>query len=599
MNVRSCQLCGKPLSRLRVGGDGDFCSKEHRNQYRLRRGMDRLVEVNKVTSLMRRRENPRQISAAHLLCNSALNRRGFFTTLPTLSAPPDNTLAPRLPGPASPQIGRGIERAFPPSAVRINALTSPRRDVPAALRITALDQAPRLLRRQRPLPSQIPQASILALSGHSSTVRALPRDFGMRHPVPGRVLLGELPAALRAPSCRSALTLSDQLNLRPVPPAAVKGNALRVSVALGFTVPAARLRQFPRTAAEPVSLVWPDAVHQSLPAARNAAMPPRQARIAILDRDLQLPSLPHRARTARFVFPGALPPRPGRPAAGALPDSRPVAIAWRPTDPRCGAISLVPPPTGFAHTNGVHLFALSVAPTGTNSLPHVAVRAFVPQEPVGCPTIAFEGTVISSITAPPPGAAGPEPPPQAQPEASASSPAVRLEEHFGDGWEQWMGGMADWLVDVAGVRTGSLALMRPTMELIDYEFEFLARIDTRSITWVARAAGLDEYQRCTLTALPGNELEFTRAAMIHGREEPAVTSSVRVPGKPRSAMTVRMQVSGDTFTVTMDGTTVDQWTDDRLSIGGIGFQGAPQDRARLYWVRLSSIQSIGKEYQTR
>ena len=78
MTARTCQLCGKPLSRLRVGGDGDFCSREHRNQHRLRCGMDRLEEANKVTSLMRRRENPRHISAARLMCNSALERRGFF-----------------------------------------------------------------------------------------------------------------------------------------------------------------------------------------------------------------------------------------------------------------------------------------------------------------------------------------------------------------------------------------------------------------------------------------------------------------------------------------------------------------------------------------
>ena len=82
MNVRICQLCGKPLSRLRVGGDGDFCSKDHRNQFRLRAGMDRLVEVNKVASLMRRRENARQIAPASLICSGALDRRGFLDAQP-------------------------------------------------------------------------------------------------------------------------------------------------------------------------------------------------------------------------------------------------------------------------------------------------------------------------------------------------------------------------------------------------------------------------------------------------------------------------------------------------------------------------------------
>src|SRR5262249_11186889 len=62
MNAKTCQLCGKPLGRIRVGADGDFCSREHRNQYRLRQGMDRLTEANKMASLMRRREQPKPIN---------------------------------------------------------------------------------------------------------------------------------------------------------------------------------------------------------------------------------------------------------------------------------------------------------------------------------------------------------------------------------------------------------------------------------------------------------------------------------------------------------------------------------------------------------
>src|ERR1035441_1393455 len=73
MNARTCQLCGKPLSRFAVGSGGDFCSGEHRNQYRLRLGMDRLMEADKVANLMRRRENAKQISTELLItdCNIA------------------------------------------------------------------------------------------------------------------------------------------------------------------------------------------------------------------------------------------------------------------------------------------------------------------------------------------------------------------------------------------------------------------------------------------------------------------------------------------------------------------------------------------------
>src|SRR5262245_30873321 len=78
MSVKTCQLCGKPLSRLRVGADPEFCSKEHRNQFRLRKGMDRLEEVNKVANLMRRRESPKQIAFSNLIAQSALSPRGYF-----------------------------------------------------------------------------------------------------------------------------------------------------------------------------------------------------------------------------------------------------------------------------------------------------------------------------------------------------------------------------------------------------------------------------------------------------------------------------------------------------------------------------------------
>ena len=71
MNAKTCQLCGKPLGRIRVGADGDFCSREHRNQYRLRQGMDRLTEANKMASLMRRREQPKPINPGPVVGQTA------------------------------------------------------------------------------------------------------------------------------------------------------------------------------------------------------------------------------------------------------------------------------------------------------------------------------------------------------------------------------------------------------------------------------------------------------------------------------------------------------------------------------------------------
>ena len=153
-------------------------------------------------------------------------------------------------------------------------------------------------------------------------------------------------------------------------------------------------------------------------------------------------------------------------------------------------MAVLPPSAGFARRNGAHLFTIALTPTSTRPVRQVAFTAFIPQEPVGCPRVAFEGTVAVAIAGAPIAAASgaevavPQPASPATPAAS-----VRIEEHFGSGWDNWMGGMKGWLVDVAGVRTGPLALFVPSLELIDYELDFLARIDTRSLNWVVRAAG--------------------------------------------------------------------------------------------------------------
>jgi hypothetical protein len=80
MSDRTCQLCGKPLSRIRVGGGEEFCSREHRTQFRLRRGMDRLQEANKVASLNRRRENPKPLNLTPV---AKIVWRGYFQQLPS------------------------------------------------------------------------------------------------------------------------------------------------------------------------------------------------------------------------------------------------------------------------------------------------------------------------------------------------------------------------------------------------------------------------------------------------------------------------------------------------------------------------------------
>jgi len=173
-----------------------------------------------------------------------------------------------------------------------------------------------------------------------------------------------------------------------------------------------------------------------------------------------------------------------------------------------------------------------------------------------------------------------------------------LEERFDSGWKNWVGGVEDWCVDAAGVRTGSLALFTPSLDLRDYEMEFLTRIENRSVVWVFRASNLSEYHMCSIKVSPGGGYDFKRRTVIGGIRGPAVTAALR-KARAKTAFTVRLRAAGNEFAVWVDGQSIDNWTDNRLPIGGVGFMGGPDDRARIYWVRVSPVAGPAKELPKR
>jgi hypothetical protein len=145
--------------------------------------------------------------------------------------------------------------------------------------------------------------------------------------------------------------------------------------------------------------------------------------------------------------------------------------------------------------------------------------------------------------------------------------------------------VSDWKVDVAGVRPGALALFAPSLAMVDYDLEFLARIDQKSLSWVFRASDEQNYHLATISISPQGRT-FTRSSVIEDAPGLSVTTPVRQVGNPKSAITILTKVRGNDFTVSIDGETIERWSDNRLAIGGVGFLGAPEKRARLYWVRL-------------
>ncbi|MFN9430530.1 MAG: hypothetical protein ACK6DX_10325 [Acidobacteriota bacterium] len=172
--------------------------------------------------------------------------------------------------------------------------------------------------------------------------------------------------------------------------------------------------------------------------------------------------------------------------------------------------------------------------------------------------------------------------------------AIELHEDFRQGLSDWSGDgdwSKAWRYDQAGfLHPGQLALYTPSIHLEDYRFEFLGVIEQKALSWVFRAADLNNYYTARLEIRRGGSLpvvELVRWAVINGK--PGPRSSIPIPWQPRMDTVYRIGVEtrGNNFVTTLQGQVVDVFTDDRLPRGGVGFYSGPGEDARLRWMEIS------------
>lgn len=154
------------------------------------------------------------------------------------------------------------------------------------------------------------------------------------------------------------------------------------------------------------------------------------------------------------------------------------------------------------------------------------------------------------------------------------------------GWQQF------WSRDAGGsMRAGSLALYRPSLRLKDYRLEFQAALDEGSIAWVYRASDLFNYYIGRLTVVrpgPPAALVFERSAVVCGREQPRVQTSVRTLIDTRQRQTVEMEINRNVFRLSLNGDPVDFWFDAAHASGGAGFIGDSRRRTGVYSFQIRS-----------
>ncbi len=183
MSAKSCLLCGRALSRMRMGAEGDFCSREHRNQYRLRRSMECLTEANKVATLARRRESPKPLFGS-AVAGAPAEQRGFFQS--------------------AMGFGTALEPVFPSFRGAAGAA--------AKLALRAATAGPAAVRTPK-LPAPVRREFGVRILVESSVELAVPR--APRKPAAPRVLRQPLPRpALPAGAPSTAMQVSSRLDIR-------------------------------------------------------------------------------------------------------------------------------------------------------------------------------------------------------------------------------------------------------------------------------------------------------------------------------------------------------------------------------------------------
>jgi len=566
--------------------DGDFCSREHRNQSRLRRGLDRLEEANKVANLMRRRENPRQIPTAMPTASAAAVRRGALepARFPVRAA--ENRFTAFAPVLSRARLAGGGQRFSTPLSdlTRSAAATANRRMTPAWLPFTARASATPVL---GPVKAR-KQAAGVALAGLASIPRQVPPDGATVRECGAQLRLSRS-AALRncqfAVEAPGAASLKSGRRLRSLAEGTVRAGARepRPLRNIDFEKRAPLASSRDRRQTLPMGLPRPRRTELTLPEALDRAAAPRSGAIARQEGVVRLP---------RQLAPRGVAGARGREAAPLLlaasrtisAATRLARVVWIPETPEGGPSLHCDISFGgsFAGAPRPHApLPIAAARDAAGERREAEVRFSAGDSPFEAAPMALQGGFEP---------AGGE---------IAPPPAESFEEHFDAGLDRWAGDTAEWRLDAAGARPAGLALFRPTLGLSDYEFEFFTRIEARAASFVFRASNLSNYQKVTIAMVESGRYELRRCAVIGGVAETAATSPLPGVLRPGAAFTVKTRATQNDFTIWLDGELAARWTDGRLPTGGIGFVASRDDRARVYWVRLSPVDGPNSQAANR
>ncbi len=136
-----------------------------------------------------------------------------------------------------------------------------------------------------------------------------------------------------------------------------------------------------------------------------------------------------------------------------------------------------------------------------------------------------------------------------------------------------------------------LVLYRASFGHTGYRLDFTWRIAPQGVACVFRATDRNNYYAVRinpLTVESSRTFLVERFAVIRGIEKSRAQRVLTLPGK-NASLRAAMDVTGPVFRLYLDGNLVSQWTDSRLTTGGLGFLEEGSQRTEVQSERISFL----------
>jgi hypothetical protein len=142
-------------------------------------------------------------------------------------------------------------------------------------------------------------------------------------------------------------------------------------------------------------------------------------------------------------------------------------------------------------------------------------------------------------------------------------------------------GLAGWMTLTEAPR---VSVLRGSMNLTDFRLEFQSQMNTKALGWVIRARDPQNFLVSELEIVkPGSfpVVALKRFAVIEGRDQPVNQVLLPMPVRLDTTYKVRVDVVGDQFTTWIQDQKLDQWVDNRLAKGGVGWYSESGQRQEV------------------